>query len=268
MPHIEPRRVEPLSAQRAPVMLLAAGSIVSQLHDRLREAESTARPQRLPWVTLSYAQSLDGSISIKPGKRFQLSNPHSQTLTHQLRSLHDAVLVGINTVLADDPRLTVRLVKGKNPRPVVLDGRLRFPLASRLLRPPCVPPIIATTIKASLLREKRLRKSGAQVIRLRSRRNGLLDLRMLLTHLGQLGIRSLMVEGGARVITDFLTLQLVDQMVVTVSPVVVGGMNAVTQFVPTLHSRVRSRLTNVQYHSFAGDLVVYADVEGVFRGPS
>ena len=64
-------------------------------------------------------------------------------------------------------------------------------------------------------------------------------------------------------ITDFLTFQLVDQMVVTVSPLVVGGMNAVTQLVPVLHSRVRSRLTNVQYHSFAGDLVVYADVEAI-----
>jgi GTP cyclohydrolase II len=265
MPRIERRRVEPLPAQRAPVMLFAAGSIVSQLRDRLRE-KSTVRREGLPWVTLSYAQSLDGSIAAKPGKRFQLSNPHSQTLTHQLRSLHDAVLVGINTVLADDPRLTVRLVKGKNPRPVVLDGRLRLPLGSKLLRPPCVPPIIATTVKASSLREKRLQKAGAQVIRLRSRRNGFLDLRMLLTHLAQLGIRSLMVEGGARVITDFLTLQLVDQMVVTVSPLVLGGMNAVTQLVPLLHSRVRSRLTNVQYHLFAGDLVVYADVEGAFRG--
>jgi GTP cyclohydrolase II len=266
MPRIERRRVEPLPAQRAPVMLFAAGSIVSQLRDQLREAESTVRREGLPWVTLSYAQSLDGSIAAKQGKRFQLSNPHSQTLTHQLRSLHDAVLVGINTVLADDPRLTVRLVKGKNPRPVVLDGRLRLPLGSKLLRPPCVPPIIATTVKASSLREKRLQKAGAQVIRLHSRRNGLLDLRMLLTHLAQLGIRSLMVEGGARVITDFLTLQLVDQMVVTVSPLVLGGMNAVTQLVPILHSRVHSRLTNVQYHLFAGDLVVYADVEGAFRG--
>jgi len=267
MPRIERRRVEPLPAQRAPVMLFAAGSIVSQLRDRLRE-KSTVRREGLPWVTLSYAQSLDGSIAAKPGKRFQLSNPHSQTLTHQLRSLHDAVLVGINTVLADDPRLTVRLVKGKNPRPVVLDGRLRLPLGSKLLRAPCVPPIIATTVKASSLREKRLQKVGAQVIRLRSRRNGLLDLRMLLTHLAQLGIRSLMVEGGARVITDFLTLQLVDQMVVTVSPLVLGGMNAVTQLVPLLHSRVRSRLTNVQYHLFAGDLVVYADVEGRSGAPS
>lgn len=214
-------------------------------------------------MTLSYAQSLDGSIAAKAGQRFQLSNPHSQTLTHQLRSLHDAVLVGINTVLADDPRLTVRIVKGKNPQPVVLDGRLRMPLSSKLLRPPCVPPIIATTTKASAQREKCLREAGAHVIRLRARRNGLLDLRMLLPQLRKLGISSVMVEGGAKVITDFLTLQLVDQMVVTVSPQVVGGINAVTPCVPRLRSRVRHKLVNVQYHSFGGDLVIYADVENV-----
>jgi len=86
---------------------------------------------------------------------------------------------------------------------------------------------------------------------------------MLLPQLRKLGISSVMVEGGAKVITDFLTLQLVDQMVVTVSPQVVGGINAVTPCVPRLRSRVRHKLVNVQYHSFGGDLVIYADVENV-----
>jgi GTP cyclohydrolase II len=263
LPKIERPGIEPPSSQRPPASIFGTAGIVSQLRDRLRQAEPGRRQEGVPWVTLSYAQSLDGSIAAKPGQRFQLSNPHSQTLTHQLRSLHDAVLVGINTVLADDPRLTVRIVKGKNPQPVVLDGRLRMPLSSKLLRPPCVPPIIATTTKASAQREKCLREAGAHVIRLRARRNGLLDLRMLLPQLRKLGISSVMVEGGAKVITDFLTLQLVDQMVVTVSPQVVGGINAVTPCVPRLRLRVRHKLVNVQYHSFGGDLVIYADVENV-----
>jgi 3,4-dihydroxy 2-butanone 4-phosphate synthase/GTP cyclohydrolase II len=260
LPRIDSPRIQSLRNPGAAAIFSGTGGVITQLRDRLSEAEFS-RGDGAPWVTLSYAQSLDGSIAAKPGKPLQLSNPHSQALTHQLRSLHDAVLVGINTVLADDPQLTVRLVKGKNPRPVVLDGRLRLPLSSKLLRPPCVPPIVATTTKASAQREKALREAGAQIIRLRSRRNGFVDLRQLLTHLHQLGIRSLMVEGGAKVITDFLTMQLVDQMVVTIAPLVVGGMNAVTPFVPKLRPRLRSRLTNVQYHSFGGDLVVYADVE-------
>jgi len=267
LPRIERPRLEPLTSQRVPAMLLGTGpsldggGIISQLRDRLQEAQSCRGQDGLPWVTLSYAQSLDGSIAATPGKPLQLSNPHSQALTHQLRALHDAVLVGINTVVTDDPQLTVRLVKGKNPQPVVLDGRLRLPIGAKLLRPPCVPPIIATTTRASALREKRLRKAGAHIVRLRSRSNGFVDLRMLLTHLQELGIRSLMVEGGAEVITDFLTCQLVDQMIVTIAPRVVGGLSAVKPLVPRLHSQVYLELTNVQYHSFGGDLVVYADVE-------
>jgi GTP cyclohydrolase II len=238
-------------------------NLVSQLRDRLREAELGQRQRAHPWVTLSYAQSLDGSIAAEPGKPLQLSNPQSQTLTHELRSLHDAVLVGINTVLTDNPRLTVRLVKGKNPQPVVLDSSLRFPVTSKLFRPPCIPPIIATAMKASALREKRLREAGAHVIRLRSRRKGLLDLRALLDHLKELGVRSIMVEGGGRVITEFLSCRLVDQVVVTIAPLVVGGVSAVTPlgFGSRHRSEGSGRLLNVQYHSFGGDLVVYADVE-------
>jgi GTP cyclohydrolase II len=267
LPGVEPPHVAALTRQRPSAMPLAPApapqtrSIVAQLRERLREAEFSRRQDGIPWVTLSYAQSLDGSIAAAmPGKRLQLSNPHSQALTHQLRSMHDAILVGINTVLTDDPQLTVRLVKGKNPQPVVLDGRLRLPLGAKLLRPPCVAPIVATTAKASAAREKRLRAAGARVIRVRSRRNGLLDLRMLLAHLHELGIRSLMVEGGASVITAFLAAQLVDQMIVTIAPRVVGGLNAVMPFAPRMRSRIDGGLMNVQYHVFDGDLVVYADM--------
>ena len=210
-------------------------------------------------MTLSYAQSLDGSIAAEPGKPLQLSNPKSQALTHRLRSMHDAVLVGINTLLSDDPRLTVRLVSGKNPQPIVLDSRLRSPLEARLLRPPCVPPIIATTEHANAVREKGLRAAGAHVARLGSQPNGMVDLHMLLRHLYELGIRSLMVEGGARVITDFLACQLVDQMIITIAPRFVGGSLAVKPSLPQTPGG--GRLTNVQYESFGGDLVVYADVE-------
>ena len=87
-----------------------------------------------PLVTLSYAQSLDGCIAAGPGQRLSLSGPEALMLTHELRAAHAAILVGIGTVLADDPRLTVRLVPGSHPQPVVVDSRLRIPDDCYLLR--------------------------------------------------------------------------------------------------------------------------------------
>src|SRR4051794_24685033 len=86
-----------------------------------------------PIVTLAYAQSLDGSIATAARRPLALSSQPALKLTHQLRAEHDAILVGIGTVLADDPLLTVRLVNGPNPVPVVLDSRLRLPSTARLL---------------------------------------------------------------------------------------------------------------------------------------
>ncbi len=237
--------------------------IVAHLGRRLGSDEPGRRREGVPSVTLSFAQSLDGSIAAESGKPLQLSNRESQTLTHELRALHDAILVGINTVLSDDPRLTVRLVEGKNPRPIVLDSCLRLPLGARLLRSGSVQPIIATTIGASVERERRLRDAGADVIRVPSEAGGRVDLGILLGRLYGQGIHSLMVEGGAQVITDFLAGDLVDRMIVTIAPQVVGGLNAVKSLarVPA-----RTRLTNVRHESLAGDLVVYADVEKPVSG--
>ena len=174
--------------------------------------------------------------------------------------MHDAVLVGINTVLSDDPQLTVRLIPGRNPQPVVLDSRLRFPLAARLLKRPCVSPLIVTTTDACAQREARLREAGSQVVRLGTLRDGILDIRELLARLHELGIRSLMVEGGAGVITSFLAANVVDQMIVTIVPRLLGGLPAITPFSGTTRSANSDRLSNVRYHSVAGDLVVFADL--------
>ena len=97
-------------------------------------------------------------------------------MTHHLRARHDAILVGINTVLTDDPRLTVRLTAGKHPRPVVIDGCLRMPLSARLLASPGGGPIVATSETACPDKEERLRQAGALVMRVPSGPDGRLDL--------------------------------------------------------------------------------------------
>jgi 3,4-dihydroxy 2-butanone 4-phosphate synthase/GTP cyclohydrolase II len=212
-----------------------------------------------PFVTLTYAQSLDGSIAADPGQPLSLSGPQSLLLTHYLRAAHDAILVGIGTVLADNPLLNVRLVEGKNPQPVIVDGQLRFPLESNLLRRHPLAPWIATSEQADHVRQQQLEAAGARVLRLPSTPNGDVDLVALLRRLGECGIRSLMVEGGARIITSFLARQLANYLVLTVVPRLVGGLHAVKglgAFEPARFPGLR----NIGYQRLGEDLVLWGDL--------
>ena len=105
-----------------------------------------------PWVTLAYAQSIDGSIAAWRGKPLAISNTASMEITHHLRARHQAILIGIGTLLADDPQLNVRLVPGDDPQPVVLDNHLRFPTGARL-RGGSKQPWIMASSEASPRRE-------------------------------------------------------------------------------------------------------------------
>ncbi len=201
----------------------------------LSEAGQFSRRHGRPLVTLSYAQSLDGCISARRGAPTSISGPEAMKLTHQLRAAHDAILVGIGTVLADDPRLSVRLVAGKNPQPVVLDSHLRLPVGARLLQGDPLPWIataytnLPTTEKPPNRNPKpaALLACGAQLLPVPVDDQGCLSLNTLLQTLSGRGINSLMVEGGARVITSFLIQDLVDQVVLTIAPILLGGLPAV-----------------------------------------
>jgi len=185
----------------------------------------------LPVVTVSWAQSASGAIATEDGRPLLLSGPESMLLTHRLRAMHDAILVGIQTVLADDPLLSVRLLPEPpphpQPQPVVLDSRLRFPLAARLLaREDRKPWIFSSSGPEGGGSEEKawaLEKRGARIFRVR-RGPGGLDLYPVLQALGAAGITSLMVEGGAKVLRGFITAGFADQLVVTVSPSTARGL--------------------------------------------
>jgi 3,4-dihydroxy 2-butanone 4-phosphate synthase/GTP cyclohydrolase II len=206
---------------------------------------------RCPQVTLSYAQSLDGCLTTRRGERFELSGLESRRLTHRLRAAHDAILVGIGTVLVDDPRLTARLVPGKNPQPVVLDSRLRFPAEARLLI--SGSPWIATTAPADPTRLAALERAGAQVLVLPASDDGRVDPGALLGRLGELGIGSLMVEGGAAVIGSFLRERLVNFIVLTIAPLFLGGLPSVE----IGRAGGLPRLADLQFAAFGQDLVIW-----------
>jgi 3,4-dihydroxy 2-butanone 4-phosphate synthase/GTP cyclohydrolase II len=198
-------------------------------------ADAANPPSERPWITLSYAQSLDGSIAVVRDRPLALSGPESLRLTHQLRARHQAILVGIGTVLADDPRLNVRLADGEDPQPVVLDSQLRFPLDARLMGSR-KPPWIITTAQASFDHQAALEREGAHILRVASHQVALVDVLQVLR---QAGMRSVMVEGGARVITAILRARLVDAMVITITPRLVGGIRAVEGLLSSSHSSLK-----------------------------
>ena len=241
------------------------GSALYALKDRAeRHYDETGRP----FVTLSFAQSLDGSIAAEPGEPLQISGEESMTFTHQLRGLHDAILVGIGTVLADDPRLTVRYAEGAHPQPIVLDSRLRFPLDATLLKTAGPAPIIATSSEAvANTQEIEWKSVDADIMTLPQ--NGVedyLDLRELLQQLGARGIKSLMVEGGAKVITSFLRHRLVDHLAITVAPMLVGGVSPLQQSTKSeakslSNNKSYPRLKNINYQWLGTDLILRADPE-------
>ncbi len=183
-----------------------------------------------PLVTLSYAQSIDGSISARRGQRLALSCQESLVLSHRLRALHDGLLVGIGTILADDPCLSVRLVEGKNPRAIILDSHLRIPLNAKSLKN-SLRPWIFTTINADRKKLQSLEERDIRVFTMPPSESGPIDLQATLQRLAAEGISSLLVEGGARVITSFIFERLIDQFVIYIAPIFVGGLHAVERLV-------------------------------------
>jgi 3,4-dihydroxy 2-butanone 4-phosphate synthase/GTP cyclohydrolase II len=221
-------------------------------------AELPARPGR-PFVTLSYAQSLDGSIAARRGATTPISGPEALRLTHQLRAHHDAILVGIGTVLADDPQLTVRLVRGPSPQPVIVDSRLRLPPTARLLSDGRA--WIATTDAADRRRQAALEAGGARVVRLPADEAGRVSLPALLAYLHRQHVHSLMIEGGARVIGRVLAERLADRLVLTIAPLLLGGLNAVGGGAPSLNGHLWPALLRPRYRVVGRDVVLFGDLE-------
>ena len=210
----------------------------------LAQARARKRLRGRPFVTLAYAQSVDGSIAIARGLRSALSGPESLRFTHALRARHDGILVGVGTVLADDPELRVRLVDGRDPQPVIVDSHLSTPVEAKLLSQSGRRPWIGTTsgngqradrsgaphddgATPEIDRRAPIEARGARLFVSEPQANGWVDLAALLRQLHAAGIEHLMVEGGARIITSFLDARLVDYVAVTIAPTFMGGLSAV-----------------------------------------
>lgn len=208
-----------------------------------------------PMVTVSYAQSVDGSIAARNRQQLMLSSRQSMVLTHRIRAACDAIVIGINTLLVDNPLLTVRLIDGPNPQPIVLDSKLRIPLQSRLLDRTDHRCWLACTDKSNIERIGSVERRGAELIHCRRDHLGRVDLPDLLSLLGQRGIRSIMVEGGSQVITSFLEARLVDQMIITIAPRLVGGLPVLNR--PTAGNGSLLHLDSITYQSCGPDIILW-----------
>jgi GTP cyclohydrolase II len=214
--------------------------------------------QARPFIALKYAQTLDGRIATGTGDSKWISGEEERRVSHALRGACDAVLVGVGTVIADDPQLTVRLVPGSSPLRVVLDSTLRLPGRARILEHEA-PTMVMTTARSNKRRRKALESQGVSVRVVVRGANGV-DLGAALAVLGEAGVRSLLVEGGGKVITSFLRERLADRVMVGIAPTIVG---AGTEAVGDLRiDRICDglRLTNRSVHPLGDDLLIAADV--------
>jgi diaminohydroxyphosphoribosylaminopyrimidine deaminase / 5-amino-6-(5-phosphoribosylamino)uracil reductase len=203
-------------------MLQNAGveTYVGVLEDRARRLNEFYVKHRLsgrPFVTAKFAMSLDGKIATRTGESRWITGEESRAHAHRVRRVHDAILVGVNTVVADDPELTAR-VEGEDSRQplrVVLDSQLKIRHSARIVGP---NTLIATT--------KAGRVGAAEVLRLPSDADGRVDVRALLEALGERGILSLLIEGGGEVHASFFAAGLVDKVHAYVAPRLIGGRAA------------------------------------------
>ena len=236
-------------------MLMPIDSIES-LESCLNLAEAFRIQHNRPFITVSYAQSVDGSIATRSRQPIGLSGPESAVLTHRIRACSDAILIGIGTLLADDPQLDVRFVEGDSPQPIVLDTHLRTPLDARLVKRQDTRPWIINAENNQSVRSLAMRAAGSRPICCAASQDGKIDLHALMKILIENKINSVMVEGGARVITSFVNSRLVDQFVVTLSPRFVGGLPVIDS--DGLRLGTHLDLAEVSYRNAGDDLIIWA----------
>ena len=187
----------------------------------------------MPFFILKWAMSLDGKIATRSGDSKWITSEAARAYVHDLRDACDAVMVGVGTVLADDPQLTVRVETGRSPRPegpwkIVVDTTARMPLTAQLLSPRLAArTLIAVTERADPAKIEKIRATGAQVL-VTPEEDGLVDLKSLGRELAGRGLVNVLAEGGGTLLASLVSSGLADKVYAFVAPKIIGGRAAIS----------------------------------------
>jgi diaminohydroxyphosphoribosylaminopyrimidine deaminase/5-amino-6-(5-phosphoribosylamino)uracil reductase len=246
-----------VKALRAAGIETVAGVLEAEAR-KLNEAFVKYITTGMPFVTLKIAQTMDGKIATASGESKWITGAAAREEAHRLRHINDAVLVGINTVLADDPLLTSRIPDGRDPVRVIVDGNLRIPLTAKVLpHKSSARTIIATLQSASKSKAKRLVGLGAEVLIVRNKK-GRVDLRDLMRKLGKMDIMSVLIEGGAEINASALKASIVDKVVQFVAPMLMTGRDSFCSIGGTSPEKLSQaiRLSSITTRFVGEDLMI------------
>lgn len=202
---------------------------------RLNEMYSKFITTNIPYVIMKAASSLDGKIALSTGESRWITGTVARRYSHRLRAMVDAVMVGIGTILTDDPSLNVRHInsKGKQPLRIILDSKLRIPVAAKVLQFKSgqmnsgQETLVVTTKAAATDKIEVLEKNGIKIMVVEEREDGAVGLKSLMQVLGKAGITSILIEGGSGVNASALREGIVDKVVMMYSPRIIGGSDSV-----------------------------------------
>lgn len=213
--------------------------------------------QNKPFVILKTAMTIDGKIASATGSSKWITSEKSRTYVHKQRDRVSAIMVGVNTLIVDDPSLNVRLKKGNNPYKIIVDTNGKIPLNSKIFLDPKSKIIVATTNQMTCEKENQLKQKGATVLKT-SIINGRVMLEELLEKLHQMEIDSVFLEGGGTINASFLERKLVDKVMFFIAPKILGGKNAITPVEGEGISDVSDALNieNIKYQKIGSDFLI------------
>ncbi|MBI2651214.1 bifunctional diaminohydroxyphosphoribosylaminopyrimidine deaminase/5-amino-6-(5-phosphoribosylamino)uracil reductase RibD [Candidatus Woesearchaeota archaeon] len=228
--------------------------ILREEAEKLNDAYIKYMKTKRPFVILKLAMSIDGKIATSTGDSKYITSMAARKYVHQLRNDVDAVMVGINTIMRDNPLLDSRLVKGKNPTKVIVDSKLKISENSNVLKEP-TKVLIATTKQAPKFKIDRLHQKGAKVLILKAK-NGLVDIKELMKELGQSQIASVMIEGGAELSGNAIKEGIVDKLLIFTAPKIIGnGLDAIKNLgIKKVNKAIK--LKNVSTRKIGNDFLI------------
>lgn len=216
-----------------------------------------------PFVVLKAAMTLDGKIATATGQSKWITNETSRAYGYKLRDIYDGIMVGINTVIEDNPILTARVDGGKNPIRIVVDSSLKIDINANVVQDKSAKTIIATTDKADKDKILKLQAQDVDVIVVDKDKNDKVDIEKLLDILGQQNICSILVEGGATLSGSFVAKKLVDKVYFFIAPKIVGGKEAKTPVAGTgiLNLQEALALKDIQIEKLEEDILIIGRVD-------